>query len=93
MHNSIIFDLDDTLYKEIDYVISGLKAVSYYVAEKTKKNQNDILENLIFYYNSDLNPFSSLIQKYSLDITIEKMKNIYRLHTASIQIDINTKNI
>ena len=93
MHNAIIFDLDDTLYKEIDYVRSGFNAVSIYVAEKTSQNHNDLLENLLLNYNSDMNPFLSLIEKYSLNITIEKMKNIYRSHFPSIQLDKNTKEI
>tara|TARA_B110000438_G_scaffold135389_1_gene130916 strand:+ start:2617 stop:3285 length:669 start_codon:yes stop_codon:yes gene_type:complete len=93
MHNAIIFDLDDTLYKEIYYVRSGFNAVSIYVAEKTSLNHNNLLENLMLNYNSDMNPFLSLIEKYSLNITIQKMKNIYRSHFPSIQLDKNTKEI
>ncbi len=93
MHNAIIFDLDDTLYKEIDYVMSGFTAVSTFVAEKTIQNHNLLLKDLILNYNANLNPFLSLIDKYSLDITIKEMKNIYRSHIPTIQMDINTKNI
>tara|TARA_Y100000591_G_scaffold331958_1_gene367561 strand:+ start:1401 stop:2069 length:669 start_codon:yes stop_codon:yes gene_type:complete len=93
MYNAIIFDLDDTLYKEIDYVMSGFKAVSTFVAGKTNQNHNLLLKNLILNYNADLNPFLSLIDKYSLDITIKEMKNIYRSHIPTIQMDMNTKNI
>ena len=93
MYNAIIFDLDDTLYKEIDYVMSGFTAVSTFVAEKTIQNHNLLLKDLILNYNANLNPFLSLIDKYSLDITIKEMKNIYRSHIPIIQMDINTKNI
>lgn len=93
MNNAIIFDLDDTLYKEINYVMSGFTAVSTFVAEKTIQNHNLLLKDLILNYKANLNPFLSLIDKYSLDITIKEMKNIYRSHIPTIQMDINTKNI
>ena len=93
MYNAIIFDLDDTLYKEINYVMSGFTAVSTFVAEKTIQNHNLLLKDLILNYKANLNPFLSLIDKYSLDITIKEMKNIYRSHIPTIQMDINTKNI
>ena len=35
----IVFDIDDTLYNEIDYVESGYKVVSKYIEKKyNKKN-------------------------------------------------------
>ena len=41
----VIFDLDDTLYPEIDYKISGIKVVEDWISEIFKKNyKGKILE-------------------------------------------------
>lgn len=37
MIKAIVFDMDDTLYKEKDYVVSGFKAVDDWIKEKYKK--------------------------------------------------------
>jgi putative hydrolase of the HAD superfamily len=35
---SIIFDLDDTLYNEIDYLNSAYKEIALFIAEKSRIN-------------------------------------------------------
>ena len=41
----VCFDLDDTLYPEIEYVKSGFKAVSEYLTQEISKKDADTLYN------------------------------------------------
>ncbi len=44
MVNTIIFDLDDTLYKELDFVYGGFKEVCIYLANKYNEDQKNYIK-------------------------------------------------
>jgi putative hydrolase of the HAD superfamily len=44
---AVVFDLDDTLYFEPDYVISGFKAVAQYIAERHGLDEQKVLTDLM----------------------------------------------
>ena len=93
MSNSVIFDLDDTLYKEIDYVKSGFMAVSSFISDETKIITQDLYDMLISNYSLDKNTFLKLINFYNLNISLEDIVDCYRSHLPSINLDINTKKV
>ena len=93
MHNAVIFDLDDTLYKEIDYVISGFKAVASYVEDETKLVKQDVYDMMLSNYYLGENAFSKLIEAYNLSCSIDDMLKQYRSHIPVINIDVKTKSI
>ncbi len=86
---AIVFDMDDTLYKEKDYVVSGFKAVDDWIKEDYKK---------IGFYNIAIQLFDSGERKFvfnkaleKLNITydeklISKLIEKYRLHKPDIQL-------
>lgn len=86
---AIVFDMDDTLYKEKDYVVSGFKAVDDWIKEDYKK---------IGFYNIAIQLFDSGERKFVFNKALEKLNitydeklisNLiekYRLHKPDIQL-------
>lgn len=85
----IVFDLDDTLYDEIDFVKSGFKEVSLYLKHK---DYYDFMLN-VFKKEGSGKVFNRLIDKYDLNVSIQKLIEIYRFHTPSISLDDITKEV
>ena len=80
----VVFDLDDTLYKEADFVESGFRAVASYLGD------HSYAEDLISSRAGGKNAFEELISKYTLPNSIEELLEIYRNHYPSIQLDAST---
>lgn len=77
----VVFDLDDTLMKEIDYLKSAYREIAVYV-----DHQNDELyEKMFSLYQKGENVFSFIIQEYS-QITIDQLLNLYRNHLPDIHL-------
>ena len=77
----IIFDLDDTLAYEIDYLQSAYKEIAENV---DKVNSENLRLEMLNTYHNGLNVFEILIQKYP-NSTKEELLNIYRTHFPDIQ--------
>lgn len=76
----IVFDLDDTLYNEIDYLKSAYVAV----AKKLKPDNWEQLYTYIFsLYRNNQNVFEYLSENY--DITKEQLLHSYRYHIPNIK--------
>lgn len=87
----IAFDLDDTLYKEIDFVKSGYQAVLNELSKKYPININQMLSKML---NSD-NAFNTLLNniKFNYPKAIEDIDwclNIYRKHIPNITLSQDT---
>jgi putative hydrolase of the HAD superfamily len=78
----LVFDLDDTLYCEIDYLKSAFREIS----ESISVNDSEIIFNEIFSeYISGGNPFLHLLGKYGTrGLTLEKLLYLYRNHKPSV---------
>ncbi|MEC9485495.1 MAG: HAD-IA family hydrolase [Candidatus Izemoplasma sp.] len=88
MIKAIIFDLDDTLISEKDYVVSGFNAVSKYVSNKVEKNTSEqifeILQNL---HNTNPNKvFNRMIDdlNFGSEIDVKELIDVYRSHKPVI---------
>jgi len=78
----VVFDLDDTLYDEVDFVKSGFLEISKYLDDK--KYYNFMLEE--FNKNGSGKIFNRLIENFNLDININKLIEIYRFHKPSVHL-------
>ncbi len=90
----IIFDLDDTLYKENSYVKSGFSEVSKYISKKTKIPQKKIFTYIRGTFKRWWrgNNFDKVIEHFNIkNISKEEMIEIYRKHIPKIKI--SDKNI
>lgn len=77
----IIFDLDDTLYKERAFVESGFKAIALYLGHPS------FADEMKESWAVGKNAFEQLIANHSLTASIEELLSIYRTHTPSIELD------
>lgn len=89
LDNWTVFDLDDTLYLEKDYVTSGLKAISDYISQTIGVHG---------FFNFAIEVFNAGEQKYTIQRTLDLMQieyedkiiqnyiHIYRMHTPSISL-------
>ena len=87
MIKMMIFDLDDTLMSEYDYVLSGFRAVSAYVETISPDNHN-VFQFLKTSFDKGKNdPFDYVIEKCGMN-TEEKgrMIDIYRYHEPKIPL-------
>ena len=86
----IVFDLDDTLYKEVDFVMSGYKAVSQFVEKEYKFT--DCMNVLTTAFRSGANPFDALAEAISpKKIDIPTLLNIYRTHKPELTLNRATQ--
>jgi len=89
----VVFDLDDTLYDEIDFLYSGFKSIAGYFfsisAEKTFKK-------MLHWYYAGENVFQNLIKGevfLESDITFNVLLDHYRNHFPSIKLRIGAKQL
>lgn len=77
----IVFDLDDTLYKEHHYVLSGYYAVAKQIAMETGQPAQSILARMLA--SSDPMAMAAKIGPQPIDVYIQ----FYRNHYPSIALD------
>jgi len=84
----LVFDLDDTLYNEMDFIEGGFKAVSTYLS-----NTYDLPETFgdmcsIFNKEGRNHVFNKILKKYNIFSTdkLKKCVSIYRYHKPNIKI-------
>lgn len=82
-----VFDLDDTLYKEIDY----LKSAFCEIADRI--GQAEAYEFLLSCYFDGKNAFECVIKQYRLQTSIDQLLQIYRSHKPTIWLDEETVSV
>lgn len=92
----VVFDLDDTLYKEIDYLKSAYKEIASIISKNTLKAiiLEDIYNDLLYYYSEKKDVFKEIIDTYKpLNIVKEDLINIYRNHNPNITLSSENENV
>ena len=88
----VVFDLEDTLYKEMDFLKSGYHAVADYLMQTC--GIGDLYEKMLYDYLSGVD---DVFQKVLDDshLTIDKMIliDVYRYHKPQIGLDNNVKEV
>ncbi|MDO7136448.1 MULTISPECIES: HAD family hydrolase [Algibacter] len=80
-----VFDLDDTLYKEIDFLKSAYREISQYISDKSDFEAKAIYDKMITSYYNGANPFQTVLDfVQSEEITISALLDIYRNHEPNI---------
>lgn len=79
-----IFDLDDTLYKEIDFLKSAYREIAKVVGHP------EACDFMLDSYLYGDNAFKCVIDKYNLSYTVKQLLVIYRNHKPSISLDPST---
>ena len=89
MVEAIVFDLDDTLISEKQYIESGFKAVAKELNRIYSLNSEEIFNKMLELFNeSSINVFNRVLNlfniKYSEEIILDLIK-CYREHTPEIE--------
>lgn len=82
----VVYDLDDTLYDEVDFVKSGFLEISEYL--KQKSTYEFMYE--LFLKEGSGKIFNKLIEEYSLKTPLKRLIEIYRFHKPRISLDSTT---
>lgn len=93
--NIIVFDLDDTLYHECDYVDSAYKAIDKHICELFDISKGWCHQILTEAFRKGNNPFDALQKIFetnfpNISIDINELLQIYRFHTPNISLDNDT---
>ena len=91
MEAGIVFDLDDTLIRERDYVASGFRAVAQVLAERETAGvaADDLYRWLWRQFESGQrgSTFDALRECFQLETDVATMVDIYRQHKPQIEVD------
>jgi len=82
----VVFDLDDTLYKEVDFLKSGYRKVAELVKKRFGIDAGEVYGSLLSWYYKKENPFVLLNETFGLDYPIEDYLNVYRCHQPNISL-------
>lgn len=90
MVKGVIFDLDDTLISEREYIQSGFKVISNVISNYYPFGKENLYKLLVNLFNEDnKNVFNRFLNKLQINYTsadIEYLIKIYRNHSPSINL-------
>lgn len=92
----VIFDLDDTLYPEIDFVKSGFKTVAGVISEDFGFEVNKVYDLLIRTFEKDRKfVFNRVLEHLNIysDDYLSKLIYLYRTHKPEIRLYEDAKEI
>lgn len=94
----VAFDLDDTLYQERDFAISGYRHVASMLAAKASLDADALTTAMTSALDCRLNPFDAIAPALStaglkLEEELPEMLGIYRDHVPSISLDGTTLSV
>lgn len=74
----IVFDLDDTLYKEVDFLKSAYFEIASWI--ELHYNKTGVYDFMFSCYMQKKNTFLCINQEYNLNIEIDILLRMYRAH-------------
>lgn len=80
----IVFDLDDTLYKEVEFLQSAYREISSWL-EKSYGKKN-VYEYMLSCYKKGLNVFACVNNEYNLKFSLDAYLDRYRMHMPEISL-------
>lgn len=87
----VAFDLDDTLYKELDFVKSGYKALAQLVATD-EQSRSHAYELMLDAYNAKENPIDALRAEFP-DFSVEELVELYRIHYPELSLSDEARDV
>ena len=88
----VVFDLDDTLYKEHDYLLSAFREIAALVESRYGLSPG-VDDQMIRWWQKDENVFQQLIEAYKLKLSVGDLLTVYRSHVPAICLDEATKHL
>lgn len=95
-NNVVVFDLDDTLYNEIDFLVSAYKEIAEVISINNDICGSDV-DIFNFMYSSYLNkqnPFENVIEHFQIkNFSVTELLALYRNHFPSISLASDVKEL
>ncbi|MCF7560041.1 HAD family hydrolase [Sabulilitoribacter multivorans] len=85
--NVVVFDLDDTLYNEIDFLKSAYKEISVKISKEVSVKSLIIYNQMLEWFYNNHNVFERVIKAYNSSLNVEELLNIYRTHRPNLQLE------
>jgi putative hydrolase of the HAD superfamily len=89
MIEAVVFDLDDTLYPERDFVASGFRAVSHHLATDFGCRFADVYDTMmtVFEREGRRRVFPVVIERFlKSQIPVQELVQVYRRHSPCIRL-------
>lgn len=86
-----VFDLDDTLYKEVDYLKSAFREIASFL--ESNYGLSDVYDRLLEYWQNGENAFEHIINEGHLPLQVEDLLKMYRAHRPQITLDKDTRQV
>lgn len=87
----VFFDLDDTLYHEVDFLKSAYREIASFI--ETNYHLQGIYAEMMGYWQAGEKVFQCLLASHSLhDLTIQDLLLHYRAHVPQITLSIETQH-
>lgn len=86
--NHVVFDLDDTLYKEKDFVKSAFNHIIDFLNNELGYDFSHLIELSI---NENFNLYENILKEKNVNLTLDKYLELYRFHVPKISLDDDTK--
>jgi putative hydrolase of the HAD superfamily len=80
-NTAVVFDLDDTLYKELDFLKSAYTAIAQTLTAQIGHN---IFDEMLDLYKKKESTLDVIKTKYTFKESIENLIDLYRFHLPSI---------
>jgi putative hydrolase of the HAD superfamily len=99
MITTVVFDLDDTLYDEIEYCKSGFKAVADFLAESSNAFPAGHIFDALwkqFASGNRRKTFDSALDELGInydDKYIEELINVYRSHIPNLRLPQDSRDV
>ena len=93
MREGIVFDLDDTLYKENEYRLSGFRTVSRHYAAACGISPDEAYSLMAANPAAAFETLIHLAADRGIEITVNEILQIYRTHLPDITLPAETVNV
>lgn len=99
MITTVVFDLDDTLYDEVEYCKSGFAAVAEFLAKLPKAPKAEYIFDCLwrqFTAGNRTRTFNAALEQLGIsydDKLIEELIRVYRHHVSKITLPQDSKNV
>jgi putative hydrolase of the HAD superfamily len=99
MITTVIFDLDDTLYDEIDFCRSGFRAVARQISALSDAHSADAAFDMIwalFESGNRTSTFDAALRELGIpaeSALIQRLVEVYRTHTPTISLPAESRDV
>lgn len=91
--SAIIFDMDDTLYKERDYRTSGWRAVARCFAAVCRMTPDELYSAMAESPDRAFETVRDIAARNGVEVSVDMQLNIYRAHRPEISLDEDSRMV